>query len=108
MTNLFGKKLRELRIQKGYGLREAARLAGIDPTLWSRFETGSRRPPNPISKPDDAERIIRAISRVLIMKGDDPFFHLMALANLPDDAPKEVVQSLSTYYKRRLNKKKRK
>ena len=39
-----GKKLREIREQKGLGLREAARQAGVSPTLLSLVETGKRKP----------------------------------------------------------------
>ena len=43
----FGKKIRELRQERGLGLRELARRAGIDHTRLSKIERGLRPPPEP-------------------------------------------------------------
>lgn len=43
----FGRKLRELRRERGLGLRELARRAGIDHTRLSKIERGLRPPPEP-------------------------------------------------------------
>lgn len=100
MPNGFGEMLRELRVEKGLGLREAARKSGIDHTLWSKYETGKRRPPNPATKPEEAEQVIHQISEVLRDSEYDPSADLLALATLPDDVPKETVESLSNHFKR--------
>jgi transcriptional regulator with XRE-family HTH domain len=106
MASQFGQKVRELRIGKGLGLREAAGKAGIDPGLWSKYETGARRPPNPTTKSKDAERVILAIAKVVETDQHDPYPELLALATLPDDAPPDTIQSLSKHYTRRTKKRK--
>ncbi|HIC96338.1 TPA: helix-turn-helix domain-containing protein [Candidatus Bipolaricaulota bacterium] len=44
----FGRRLRELRRERGLGLRELARRAGIDHTRLSKIERGLRPPPEPV------------------------------------------------------------
>ena len=41
-----GEHIHALRTTKGFGLREAARLAGVDPTWLSRLEQGLYTSPN--------------------------------------------------------------
>lgn len=101
MSSNFGVKLRELRIERGLGLREAALQAGVDAAIWSKYETGARRPPNPASRPEPAEQVIRSIANVLKTETYDPYHDLLALATLPDGAPNETVNSLSRHYARR-------
>ncbi|MFQ6033626.1 MAG: helix-turn-helix domain-containing protein [Candidatus Bipolaricaulia bacterium] len=43
----FGRKIRELRKERGLGLRELARRVGIDHTRLSKIERGLRPPPAP-------------------------------------------------------------
>lgn len=104
-TTPFGTKVRELRITKAYGLRQAARMAGIDATMWSKLETGARRPPNPALRVEEANRTIRKISEVLKTDEYDPFGDLCALATLPDDSPQEAFESLASHYTRKYKKK---
>ncbi len=69
MGEKLGDRIRRKRLDRGLGLREAARLAGISPSYLSRIETaGDRSPP--------AEKVLRAIAEVL---GDD-FDELMSAA----------------------------
>ena len=106
MSTRFGDRIRELRISKGLGLREASRLANIDAGLWSKYESGERRPPSPATKPEEAERLVRQISEILVIE-TDPYPELLALATLPDDVPTTTVNSLSGHFKRRIRKRKK-
>lgn len=40
---MIGKKLREIRTEKGYGVRELARLAGVSPSIITTAEQGKHR-----------------------------------------------------------------
>lgn len=82
----FGPMLRNLRNEKGYRLREFAKMVGISAAYLSQIERGEARPPR--------EERVRAIARAL---GEDPDT-LMAhsgrvssvLSNAMERAPEEV------------------
>lgn len=98
MSLEFGTRLRELRLAKELGLRQAAKKADIDYTLWSKFETGKRHPPNPTTKPEESEILISKLSRVLSTPDYDPYGELKALATLPEDVPIETRVSLENHF----------
>lgn len=82
----FGPMLRSLRNEKGYRLREFAKMVGISAAYLSQIERGEARPPR--------EERVRTIARAL---GEDPDL-LMAhsgrvssvLSNAMERAPEEV------------------
>ena len=41
----FGEFIKQLRLQNRITLREFCRLAGIDPSNWSKIERGMLQPP---------------------------------------------------------------
>ncbi len=49
MKNSFGKKLKNLRIEKKISLREACRLTGCDASNWSKIERGILSPPSDVA-----------------------------------------------------------
>src|SRR5207253_897408 len=75
IMSLFGNRLRELRREKGFTLRQLADLAGVDFTYLSKIEN-DRVPYTP------AADTIRTLARAL---GADPI-ELLTLANkLPEE-----------------------
>ncbi len=58
----YGNRIRRLRLARGLGLREAAKLARISATYLSRVELG-----RPVGRP--SEPTLRRIARAI---GDDP------------------------------------
>jgi len=69
----FGKRLREIRLAKGIGLRELARRTGMDYSHLSRIERGLRPPP-PL---DQIVRLARALEINPVM--------LAQLGGLPEE-----------------------
>lgn len=93
----FGTRLRELRNQKGLGLREAARLASVDPGLWSKYESSIRTPP----KTDGGEEVIQRIAATVTRGiGSEEYHELVALAKLPEGTPGPLVRSYKNYLAR--------
>ena len=68
-TETLGERIRRCRPERGIGLRETARQAGISATFLSRIETGAE-------KAIPAEKVIRKLAAIL----EDDFDELMALA----------------------------
>ena len=56
MKKLFGKRLRELRISKGFTQEKTAELIGIKPENYSRIENGISFP-----KPENIEKLSRIL-----------------------------------------------
>jgi transcriptional regulator with XRE-family HTH domain len=85
-TASFGSRLRALREEKKFGLRELASKAGISPAFLSKVESGKEKPP--------AEGKLRALAKTLDY---DPEV-LMALAGrLPTDIV-EIIQRHPSQY----------
>lgn len=68
-SEMFGARVRRLREEKGYGLREFARMIGVSATYMSKIERDEYPPP--------AEERILAIAGALDQNPDE----LLALAN---------------------------
>ncbi len=88
----FGQTLRKLRISRGRGLRETARLVNISPSYLSRIERGMERPPRP--------EVIKAITGALAIR-PDVLFELSSstdpeITNLLHERPKvlELVRAI--------------
>jgi molybdopterin-binding protein len=76
----FGKKIRRVRKDSGYGLREFARAIGVDYSNLSRIERGERPPP-------DLDVVIKMAKELEIDKNQ-----LLLLAGVPE----EVIENKET------------
>lgn len=76
----FGDRIRQLRRQQGFTLRELASLVGINFTYLSKIETGSGQPPS--------EETIRSLADFLQTDADE----LILLADkLPRDFERDLL-----------------
>ncbi len=76
----FGDRIRQLRRNQGYTLRELASLVGINFTYLSKIETGSGQPPS--------EETIRSLANALETDADE----LILLAKkLPRDFERDLL-----------------
>jgi transcriptional regulator with XRE-family HTH domain len=75
-TDAFGKRFRELLIEKRLTLREVARRSGVDAANLSRFERGKAYPPQ---KRETLEKLAKALE--ISGKQKQEFFDLAALVN---------------------------
>ena len=80
MSETFGERIKERRLEQGFGLREAAKLFGISPTYFSRIENKAERNP-------PKEEVIQKIADVLQVEFDE----LMRLAGRFTDDVKEFL-----------------
>ena len=80
MSESFGERIKERRLERGFGLREAAKLFGISPTYLSRIENRAERNP-------PKQETIEKIAEVLQMDFDE----LMRLAGRFTDDVKEFL-----------------
>ena len=88
MSREFGETIMNLRVKKGYGLRQFAGMVGISPTYLSRMERGTDPPPA-------AEKIVKIAQELKT----DPN-QLLALAEKLPREFKEVFTKNPTYTKR--------
>lgn len=107
-----GKKLREIREKKGLGLREAARKAGVSPTLLSLVETGKRKPTSALfsklapvlSVPQDellslydyyeVDEVDRRLHRLAKEFDAVLFEHLEEITSLGEGAKKDILKMI--------------
>jgi transcriptional regulator with XRE-family HTH domain len=82
----FGKTVRRLRLQKGFGLRELAKKIGLSPTYLSRLERGEVPPP--------AEEGVLALAKQLGQNSDE---FLGLAGRLPSDLP-QIIQKHPRQY----------
>lgn len=82
MGQLFGRKVRELRIKNSLLQRELAERVGMEVTYLSRIEAGKIRPPS--------EAKILAMAEIL---GADADELLLLAQRLPKDIPEAIHQS---------------
>ena len=80
MSESFGETIRARRLERGLGLRQAAKLYGISPTYLSRIENKAERNP-------PREEVIRKMAEVLA----DDFDELMRLAGRFTDDTKAYL-----------------
>ena len=78
----FGRFIKELRGKKGVSLREFCRLAGLDPSNWSKVERGFLPPPR-------SGKVLADIAGALLVeKGTEDWnrmFDLAAIGHVPQD-----------------------
>lgn len=84
--NRFGVHLRELRVQRGVGLRKLAKTMGISPTYLSRIERGEVPPP--------AERQVIALANFL---GQDKDVFLGIAGRISSDLPAIIQKNPGRY-----------
>lgn len=102
----FGRFLYDLRIEKGYTLREMCRKVGYDPSNWSKIERGK------ISPPAD-RKIVELWAKTLGLKKDskefDNFIYQSNVAQgiIPFEimAEQELVAGLPAFFRTLKNKK---
>lgn len=110
MFENLGEKIRELRIQKGFGLNEFAKILGISSSYLSQLETGKTENVNftllqrlqeelallPLTLPTDDEtinRVNRAITQIKLLQKVD------------EEAAEFLLHNLETSIEWFLNKK---
>jgi transcriptional regulator with XRE-family HTH domain len=97
---MFGKFIKELRIEKGLTLREFCKLIGIDASNWSKTERGLLAPPK-------SDENLKKIAEVLgISVGSDLWIELKDKAeidsgNIPADirSDKELIGYLPMFFR---------
>jgi len=101
----FGNTLKNLRIQRGYSLRNICKLTGYDPSNWSKIERGK------ISPPSD-EKILSKWARFLGLKDkrDAQRFideAIVAQGIIPEDilSRSNAVDYLPAFFRTLRNKK---
>jgi transcriptional regulator with XRE-family HTH domain len=82
MTERFGERVRRRRQERGLGLRETARRAGISATFLSRVETDAE-------KALPSEEVIRKLGDII----NDDFDELMVLAGRIPSEVKDYVKT---------------
>lgn len=84
----FGEFIKQLRLQNRITLREFCRLAGIDPSNWSKIERGMLPPPK-------SKMLLEEIAKILkVKKNSDAWYTLMDLAAITH-IPKELLSNQS-------------
>ena len=119
-----GKKLREIREKKGLSLREAARQAGVSPTLLSLVETGKRKPTSALlvklapvlSVPQDEllflydyyeiNEVNRRLHRLAKEFDAVLFEHLEEITSLGEGAKKDILRMIEAVLEKEKEKKK--
>jgi len=119
-----GKKLREIREKKGLSLREAARKAGVSPTLLSLVETGKRKPTSALlvklapvlSVPQDEllflydyyeiNEVNRRLHRLAKEFDAVLFEHLEEITSLGEGAKKDILRMIEAVLEKEKEKKK--
>jgi transcriptional regulator with XRE-family HTH domain len=119
-----GKKLREIREKKGLSLREAARQAGVSPTLLSLVETGKRKPTSALlsklapvlSVPQDEllflydyyeiNEVNRRLHRLAKEFDAVLFEHLEEITSLGEGAKKDILRIIEAVLEKEKEKKK--
>ncbi|CAN5266795.1 helix-turn-helix transcriptional regulator [soil metagenome] len=76
----FGQALRDIRLEKGFGLRKFAELVGVSPTYLSQVEQGNVDPPT-------ADRV----QRMAEILGENPDEWIALAGRVPGDLP-EIIQ----------------
>jgi transcriptional regulator with XRE-family HTH domain len=102
-----GEHIHALRTSKGLGLREAARLAGVDPTWLSRLEQGLYTSPNTQSLARVARGLgvdIEEFYVVLGLTNGDGLPGLVPYLRAKYDLPGDAIAQLDAHF-RLLNEK---
>ena len=95
---IFGEFIKQLRLQKRITLREFCRLAGIDPSNWSKIERGMLPPPK-------SKMLLEEIARILkIQKNSDDWYTLMDLAaitHIPTEllSDQSIIEKLPVFFR---------
>lgn len=101
---LFGKKLKELRLQNDYSLREICKIVNYDPSNWSKIERGKISPPAEI-------KILRNWAKILKLDKDktQEFVDLAFISQdiIPTDISnkKENLHALPAFFRTLRNEK---
>ena len=105
MKKKFGRILKELRIKRGLTLRHACRIAGYDPSNWSKIERGKMSPPSD-------EKILRKWTKILKISGSQKIQEFIDEARLvqgilPQDilSKGNLVDFLPAFFRTLRNKK---
>ena len=98
--NQFGELVKELRLKRGFGLREFCRKFEHDPGNWSKVERGLIYPP------EDTKQLEIWAEQLGIEKKSKEWFDFFDFASLtkgkiPDEMlnKKEVLDSLPIFFK---------
>ncbi len=84
MSNKFGRLLRDLRIEKGIGLRKFALLVGELPSNLCAIETGRRTPPQ------QAEKLRDMAEALVLIEGASDWEEFFDAARRPGALPADV------------------
>jgi transcriptional regulator with XRE-family HTH domain len=105
LNGKFGRRVRTLRVEQGWGLRKFAKAVGVSPTYLSKIERGEFPPPaedKVVAIADalgqDRDELLALAGRVASDLADvirDRPRELGALLRAIRDLPPEAVQSLS-------------
>ena len=105
MRKKFGQTLKELRIKKTLTLRRACKIAGCDPSNWSKIERGKMSPPS-------NEKTLRNWAKILGIPNKKEVREFIDKANLaqgiiPQDilSQDNIVDFLPAFFRTLRNKK---
>jgi len=102
----FGNLLKNLRITRGLTLREACRLAGYDPSNWSKIERGILSPP---SNEKDLKNWAKILGIAENKKQTQEFIDTAKIAqgSIPQDILSQdvLVERLPAFFRTLRNKK---
>ena len=101
----FGENLKILRINKGLSLRGACKLAGYDPSNWSKIERGKISPPSDQNVLHSWAKVLGIKTKADIEKFIDEA--IVAQGIIPEDilSRKNVVKYLPAFFRTLRNKK---
>lgn len=94
----FGEYVKNLRIKKGITLREFCRIAGIDPSNWSKIERGLLSPPK-------SEEMLESVRKAINLgRNSEEYITLKDLAiigHIPVDLleSRKVVDKLPIFFR---------
>ena len=92
----FGEYVRQLRFAKRLTLREFCRLAGLDPSNWSKIERGLHQPPK------GKEVLISVAEALGVTEGSEEWnslFDLAIVGHIPSDlvGSQAIVEKLPVF-----------
>ena len=94
----FGRYVKELREKRGLSLREFCRLAGLDPSNWSKVERGLLSPPR-------SQKALNDIAGVLLVAKGTEEWHMLfdraAIGHIPGElvGGNKVMERLPIFFR---------
>jgi len=101
----FGQSLKDLRIKRGLTLRRTCKIAGYDPSNWSKIERGYMPPPSNEKTLRKWAKILRVLKKNEVQKFIDEAN--LAQGIIPQDilSRKDIVNLLPAFFRTLRNRK---